>query len=51
MTAVIDAHKRRNITVLDIWEVFLTVTNNEHIIILLEGKMVELLTALKPELY
>ena len=47
----IDAHKGRDMTTMDTpWSTYMQ-KNDGHIIMLLRGKMVELLVKLQPELY
>ena len=51
VTTAVDAHEERDVATLDIPSAFLRAVNDEHIIMLLEGKIVELLVQLQPELY
>ena len=47
----IDAHNERDVATIDIPTAFLHAQNDGHVIMLLRGKMVELLVKLQPELY
>ena len=51
VTTAIDVHEERDVASLDIPTAILRADNDEHIIMLLEGKVVELLVQLQPELY
>ena len=49
-TAAIDAHEGRYVVTMDITSAFLHAINDEHTIMLLEGKVVGLLVQFQPEL-
>ena len=51
VTTAIDAHEGRDVATMDIPVAYLHAKNDGHIIMLLQGKMVELLVKLQPELY
>ena len=51
VTTAIDEHEERDVATLDIPTAFLYADNDEHIIMLLKGKVVKLLVKLQPELY
>jgi hypothetical protein len=51
VTTAIDAHEGRDVATMDIPVAYLHAENDGHIIMLLRGKMVELLVKLQPELY
>ena len=51
VTTAIDVHEGRDVATLDIPTAFLYADNDEHIIMLLKGKVVKLLVQLQPELY
>ena len=51
VTTAIDVHEGRDVVTMDIPGVFLHTTNDEHITMLLKGKVVELLVQLQSELY
>ena len=50
ITTDVDAHEGRDVARMDIPGAFLHTINDEHIIMLLKGKVVELLVQLQPEL-
>ena len=51
VTTAVDTHEERDVATLNIPPAFLHVENDEHIIVLLKGKVDELLVQLQPELY
>ena len=51
VTSVIEANEKRDTTTLDLPGIYLHAENNKHIIILLKGKLVELLVQIDPLLY
>ena len=51
VATAIDAHEGRDVATMDIPTAFLHAQNDGHIIMLLRGKMDELLVKLQPELY
>ena len=51
VTTAIDAHEGQDVATMDIPTAFIHAKNDGHIIVLLRGKMVELLVKLQPQLY
>ena len=51
LTGVVDARERRDIAILDIANAFLHATNDEKVLMLLRGKLAEMMVAADPELY
>ena len=51
LTGVVDAHERRAVVILDIQNVFLRAENDEYVLMLLRGKLAELLVKVNPSLY
>ena len=51
ITSTIDAHEERDVATVDVQGVFLWTLNDEKILMLLKGKVVELLVKLWPDLY
>ena len=51
LMGVVDARERRAIAILDITNDFLHVTNDENFLMLLRGKLAEMMVAVDPELY
>ena len=51
LTGVGDAHERRAVAILDIQNAFLHAENNEYVLMLLRGKLSELLVKVDPSLY
>ena len=51
LTGVIDAHYQRSVSMLDIENVFMHAENDEYMLMLLRGKLAELLVKVDPKLY
>ena len=51
LTGVVDAHERRAVAILDIQNGFLHSENDEYVLMLLRGKLSELLVKVDPSLY
>ena len=51
LTGVVDAHEKRAIEILDITNAFLHVENNEKILMLLRGKLDEIMVQVYPIMY
>ena len=51
LTEVIDLHEHRDVARLDIENYFLQAENYEYVLILLRGKLAELLVKVDPKLY
>ena len=51
LTEVIDLHEHRDVAMLDIENYFLQAENYEYVLILLRGKLAELLVKVDPKLY
>ena len=51
ITSTIDAHQGREIAIADLPNAFLNVFNNEQTLMLLKGKLAELMVQIDPKLY
>ena len=51
MTYTIDAHEERDNAIVDVGHAFLHADNDEHVLMKLRGKIVELLVELEPTMY
>ena len=51
LTGVIDAHERRALAVIDVTNAFLQAHNNKRILMLLRGKLAEMMVRIDPSLY
>ena len=51
LTGVVDARERRDIAILDIANAFLHATNDKKVLMVLWGKLAEMMVAVDPELY
>ncbi len=51
ITMAIDSHERRNVSIVDIPGTFLNTESDEFVLILLQGKLEELMVQLDPKLY
>ena len=51
LTSTIEAHKERNVDVNDLPNAFLNATNNEKTLMLLKGKLAELMVQIDPKIY
>ena len=51
ITSVIEAHQGRDVAVVDLPNAFLNADNNEQTLMLLKGKLTELMVQINPQLY
>ena len=51
LTGVIDAHERRAKAIIDVANAFLQAYNDERILMLLRGKLAEMMVRIDPSLY
>ena len=51
ITAAIDGYEQRDVATMDIPGAFLNAENDEYIVILLRGKLAELMVQIDPQLY
>ena len=51
ITGVVDAHEGRDIATMDIGSAYLTADNDEETIMVLRGKLAEMMTRVNPDLY
>ena len=51
LTGVVYTHEKRTITILDIANAFLQAKNNEKILMLLHGKLAEMMMQVDPTMY